>query len=164
MPDGGRLPAIARAIPKIRAGGGAGGDADRRRALLVVALAFARLGEPRVRRWLGGWTGVGLVAAGMARQGYDLALTRYAELGWRATFYVAGPEHSPPGATGSAAPPAPVARAHAGGGGGGGGGRGGPPRACARPRRAGARGPGGVARARRPAVARDRLSRERADA
>src|SRR3989338_1423587 len=102
MPDGGRLPAIARAIPKIRAGGGAGGDADRRRALLVVALAFARLGEPRVRRWLGGWTGVGLVAAGMARQGYDLALTRYAELGWRATFYVAGREHSPTGATGSA--------------------------------------------------------------
>ena len=91
---------------------GARGDADRRRALLVVALAFARLGEPRVRRWLGGWTGVGLVAAGMARQGYDLALTRYAELGWRATFYVAGREHSPTGATGSAFERAPFRAVH----------------------------------------------------
>jgi len=50
---------------------------DRRRALLIAAL-------------------------GLARQGYDLSLTRYADVGWRATFYVTGREHSPTGATGSA--------------------------------------------------------------
>jgi len=38
----------------------------------------------------------------MARQGFDLQLTRYAEDGWRATFYTAGREHSPHRATGSA--------------------------------------------------------------
>lgn len=54
------------------------------------------------RAWLSGWRGVGLVATGMARQGYDLSLTRYAELGWRATFYVSGREHSPTGAAASA--------------------------------------------------------------
>ena len=32
------------------------------------------------------WSGMGHVAAGMARQGYDLQLTRYDEKGWRATF------------------------------------------------------------------------------
>jgi hypothetical protein len=31
----------------------------------------------------------------MARQGYDLQLTRYDEKGWRATFYTTGMEHSP---------------------------------------------------------------------
>jgi hypothetical protein len=55
-----------------------------------------------LRAWLSGWRGVGLIAAGMARQGYDLSLTRYAELGWRATFYVSGREHSPTGAAASA--------------------------------------------------------------
>lgn len=50
---------------------------DRRRALLIAAL-------------------------GLARQGDDLSLTRYADFGWRATFYVTGREHSPTGATGSA--------------------------------------------------------------
>lgn len=30
----------------------------------------------------------------MARQGYDLQLTRYAEQGWRANFYPAGIAHS----------------------------------------------------------------------
>jgi hypothetical protein len=54
------------------------------------------------RTWLSGWRGVGMIAAGMARQGYDLSLTRYAELGWRATFYVSGREHSPTGAAASA--------------------------------------------------------------
>jgi hypothetical protein len=37
----------------------------------------------------------------MARQGYDLQLTRYDEKGWRATFYTAGMEHSPTSATDS---------------------------------------------------------------
>jgi hypothetical protein len=100
-----------------------------RRALLVAALGFGycsgvreagsfrgwpdtdatRLRTPDsdlalqvLRAWLSGWRGVGLIAAGMARQGYDLSLTRYAELGWRATFYVSGREHSPTGAAASA--------------------------------------------------------------
>ena len=30
----------------------------------------------------------------MARQGYDLQLTRYADQGWRANFYPAGIAHS----------------------------------------------------------------------
>jgi hypothetical protein len=55
-----------------------------------------------LRAWLSSWRGIGLVAAGMARQGHDLSLTRYADFGWRATFYVTGREHSPTGATGSA--------------------------------------------------------------
>jgi hypothetical protein len=38
----------------------------------------------------------------MARQGYDLQLTRYDEKGWRATFYTTGMEHSPTSATGPA--------------------------------------------------------------
>ena len=38
----------------------------------------------------------------MARQGYDLQLTRYDEKGWRATFYTTGMEHSPTSATGTA--------------------------------------------------------------
>jgi hypothetical protein len=80
-----------------------------RRALLVAALGFSvaapRISHPALgtlRAWLSGWRGVGLIAAGMARQGYDLSLTRYDDLGWRATFYVAGREHSPTGATASA--------------------------------------------------------------
>jgi hypothetical protein len=34
--------------------------------------------------------GIGRIAVGMARQGYDLQLTRYDERGWRATFYTTG--------------------------------------------------------------------------
>lgn len=85
-------------------------DAARRRTLLVAALGFCCNGSScsddpalrALRSWLSGWAGIGLIAAGMARQGYDLSLTRYAQLGWRATFYVTGREHSPTGATGSA--------------------------------------------------------------
>jgi hypothetical protein len=55
-----------------------------------------------LRAWLDSWTGIGHVAVGMARQGYDLQLTRYDEKGWRATFYTTGMEHSPASATGTA--------------------------------------------------------------
>jgi hypothetical protein len=48
-----------------------------------------------LHRWLDSWAGIGLIAVGMARQGYDLQLTRYDERGWRATFYTTGMEHSP---------------------------------------------------------------------
>jgi hypothetical protein len=45
--------------------------------------------------------GIGRVAVGMARQGYDLQLTQYDERGWQATFYITGTEHSPTSATGT---------------------------------------------------------------
>lgn len=80
---------------------------DRRRAVLLTALGFALLHgrAPElalVHAWLDTWSGIGLIAAGMARQGYDVSLTRYDEQGCRATFYVAGMEHSPTGAVGTA--------------------------------------------------------------
>jgi hypothetical protein len=43
---------------------------------------------------LEGWRGVGRIVAGMARQEYDLQLTRHGQEGWRATFYPAGLGHS----------------------------------------------------------------------
>ena len=66
---------------------------DRRRGLLTAGIGFALLPVRRdqaevglLRRWLDTWTVFGLVTVGMARQGYDLQLTRYAEQGWRANF------------------------------------------------------------------------------
>jgi len=80
---------------------------DQRGQLLRAALGFAGLTRPSydlplhaLRSWLDSWSGIGRVAVGMARQGYDLQLTRYAERGWRATFYASGIEHSPTSATG----------------------------------------------------------------
>ena len=55
-----------------------------------------------LRTWLDSWAGIGRVAAGMHRQGYDLQLAQYDERGWRATFYTTGMEHSPTSATGTA--------------------------------------------------------------
>jgi hypothetical protein len=58
----------------------------------VIDLGFPRPSYDRalnaLRTWLGSWSGVGRVAVGMTRQGYDLQLTRY--------------EHSPTSATGTA--------------------------------------------------------------
>jgi hypothetical protein len=39
-----------------------------------------------LRTWLDSWSGIGRIAIGMARQGYDLQLMRYDERGWRATY------------------------------------------------------------------------------
>jgi hypothetical protein len=59
---------------------------DPRGRLLLTVLGFAGLtreaggGAPEIqmlRRWLDSWPGLGAVAQGMARQGYDLQLTRY---------------------------------------------------------------------------------------
>ena len=80
---------------------------DRRRALLRAALGFPQLRQqpPEVaplRRWLDSWAGIGAIAEGMHRQGFDISLTQYAERGWRATFYMSGMEHSPTGASGTA--------------------------------------------------------------
>src|SRR5437762_2614234 len=76
--------------------------------LMFAILGFLRLeGELqpvllRLHRWLDTWRGIGHLAVGMARQGFDIQLTRYDEQGWRATVYVTGMEHSPTSATGTA--------------------------------------------------------------
>jgi hypothetical protein len=66
---------------------------DQRGQLLQAALGFARLPGPSydralraLRIWLDSWSGIGAVAVGMHRQGYDLQLTQYDERGWRATL------------------------------------------------------------------------------
>jgi len=77
-------------------------DLAGRRRLLVAALAASRLAPAAgvaspladCQRWLDRWSGVGLVGAGMARQGFDLELTRFGDEGWRATFSPAGRAHS----------------------------------------------------------------------
>ena|SRR2546425_3485105 len=65
------------------------------------AIAFCRNQKKRPGAESERWAGIGHVAVGMARQGYDLQLTRYNEKGWRATFYTTGMEHSPTSATGT---------------------------------------------------------------
>ena len=75
---------------------------DERGRLLVAALGFAGCSKPSYARalwaprsWLDSWSGIGHVAMGMHRQGFDLQLTQYDERGWRATFYTTGMEHPP---------------------------------------------------------------------
>jgi hypothetical protein len=85
-------------------------DHARRRALLTTALVMTQLadtadtvpGGRMLRAWLDTWQGIGHVAVGMDRQGFDLQLTKYADRGWRATFYTSGMEHAPTSSTGSA--------------------------------------------------------------
>ena len=89
---------------------------DQRGQLLRAAVGFGGCTMPScdpalwaLRSWLDSWSGVGHVAIGMHRQGYDLQLTRYDEKGWRATFY------TPPGwSTRRRARPAPDGRARLG--------------------------------------------------
>jgi hypothetical protein len=68
---------------------------------LRAAVGFATCSIPSdgralwtLRSWLDSSSGIGHVAVGMARQGFDLQLTRYDERGWRVTFYTTGVEHS----------------------------------------------------------------------
>jgi hypothetical protein len=82
---------------------------DQRGRLLMAALWFAGCSMPSYDRslWalricLDSWPGVGHVAAGMHRLGFDLQLTQYDGRRWRATFYTTGMEHSPTSATGTA--------------------------------------------------------------
>jgi len=74
---------------------------DQRSRLLIAALGFAGCSMPSrypalhaLRSYLDSWAGIGRIAAGMHRQGYDLQLTQYDEGGWRATFYTTGMECS----------------------------------------------------------------------
>jgi hypothetical protein len=53
-----------------------------------------------MHQWLDSWSGVGLVAVGMAHQGWDLQLTAYAGRDWRANFFPAGIAHSILGGSG----------------------------------------------------------------
>jgi hypothetical protein len=45
-----------------------------------------------LRTCLDSWSGIGHVAVGMHRQGFDPQLTQYDDRGWRATFYTTGME------------------------------------------------------------------------
>src|SRR2546428_12693637 len=74
----------------------------------MAALGFAGCSMPSydralhaLRRWMDSWAGIGHVAVGMHRQGYDLQFTQYNEPGWRATFYTSRMEHSLTSATGT---------------------------------------------------------------
>jgi hypothetical protein len=84
--------------------------AERLRSWLHVTLGFLQL-PPRapelqlLHRWLDTWAGIGLIAVGLHRQGWDLQLTQYGDGHWRATFYVTGAAHSIVG--GSAWEPTP---------------------------------------------------------
>jgi len=85
---------------------------DRLGRLLLVTLEAARVQADlpvlgALRSWLNSWRGIGDVVHGMARQGFDLQLTRYDARGWRATFYTSGMEHSITSATASAWEPPP---------------------------------------------------------
>ena len=79
---------------------------EQRGRLLMAALGFATCSMPSydrvlhaLRLYLDSWAGIGRLAVGMARQGYDLQLTQYDDRGWRATFYTTRVEHSPTSAT-----------------------------------------------------------------
>ena len=88
--------------------------ARRRRLVAALAAALAPGEAPElalVRGWLGGWRGVGLVVAGMARQDFELELRGFPR-GWRATFYPSGLAHSIVAGTGWA-PTAALAVQHA---------------------------------------------------
>ena len=74
---------------------------DRRRALLGAALGFLEIdwigpapaAAAVLGHWLGSWRGLGLIAAGMHAQGFDLELRQYPGA-WRANFYPTGIAHS----------------------------------------------------------------------
>jgi hypothetical protein len=88
---------------------------QRRHLLFTMLTACAWRNSPAgpalvvagLRTFLGGWLGIGRIVVGMARQSYDLQLTRYGEEGWRATFDPDGRGHSVTSAVGSAWPREP---------------------------------------------------------
>jgi hypothetical protein len=64
---------------------------DQRHRNLTAALGFLQLAPraPELRllhRWLDSWTGLGLIAVGVERQGLRLSLSHIAENEWRAMF------------------------------------------------------------------------------
>jgi hypothetical protein len=72
-----------------------GSSRSRLQAALAAVLVPAHAPElALVHRWLDTWSGLGAIAAGMHRAGWDLQLTEYGDGHWRATFYVTGQAHS----------------------------------------------------------------------
>jgi hypothetical protein len=63
-------------------------------ALVAVLLPGTAPELALAHRWLDNWRGVGQIAEGMHRAGWDLQLTEYGDGNWRATFYVTGQAHS----------------------------------------------------------------------
>ena len=61
--------------------------------------------EPELHQACDSWSGLGLIIAGMAHQGWDVQLTAYAARDWRANFFPVGIAHSIVG--GSASEPTP---------------------------------------------------------
>ena len=70
-----------------------------RAALAAVLVPGTALELGLAHRWLDNWRGVGQIAEGMHRAGWDLQLTEYGDGHWRATFYVTGQAHSIIGGT-----------------------------------------------------------------
>ena len=72
---------------------------SQRRRNLTAALGFLQL-KPRepelqmLHAWLDTWAGIGVLAVGIHRAGYDLALIQQADKGWNATFSITGRMHS----------------------------------------------------------------------
>src|SRR5262245_5821185 len=74
-------------------------ELDRVRGRLGAALAAVLVQDQApelalVHQWLDSWRGVGLLAVGLHRVGYDLDLRQYGDGNWRATFWVTGFAHS----------------------------------------------------------------------
>jgi len=70
-----------------------------RAALAAVTVKGTAPELALAHRWLDNWLGVGQIAEGMHRAGWDLQLTEYGDGHWRATFYVTGQAHSIVGGT-----------------------------------------------------------------
>jgi hypothetical protein len=81
---------------------------DRRRALLVAALAALRVRNvdaPELRlvhRLLDSWSGIGLIVVGMAHQGYTVSLGEHGAGRWIAAFFYGRGGHEPIAAAGTA--------------------------------------------------------------
>ena len=72
-------------------------NAAARRIQAALAALLVQSEAPElafVHQWLDNWHGVGLLAVGLHRTGYDLDLRQYGDGHWRATFYVTGLAHS----------------------------------------------------------------------
>jgi hypothetical protein len=82
-------------------------DPDRRTKNLAAALGFLQLPARApalqlLHRWLDSWSGIGLIVAGMPRQGFQVSLGEHGAGQWIADFYHGGGGHEPVAAAGTA--------------------------------------------------------------